>query len=67
MAHKPSVILSATDKKAALTELKASIKLIKSELKLIQTNIREQEKEHSRVMKILGKLESELQELTSAD
>lgn len=67
MAHKPSVILSATDRKAALIELKTSIKLVKAELKLIQTNLREHEKEHARVAKILGKLESELQELTSAD
>lgn len=67
MAHKPSVILSATDRKAALTELKASIKLAKSELKLIQMSIREHEKEQARVTNILGKLENELQELTSAD
>jgi chromosome segregation ATPase len=67
MAHKPSVILSVTDKKADLIELKNYIKQIKSELKVIQTNIREHEKKHARAAKILEKLENELQELTSAD
>lgn len=67
MSHKPSVILSVTDRKAALLELKTSIKLAKSELKLVEMSVREHEKERARVTKILEKLENELQELTSAD
>ena len=55
MARQPSKILSAAEKKTAMTELKAQLKVAKEEHKKHVTFGKEKEKLHAATMKENGK------------